>query len=153
MRRVFACYNGGPGYGMSVDLDNAKFNYPNKVYKSCMEYRGSGLDFADGVYVGDNATIEKAIAVGSDLVRRSPYNCGGGRTPIDIANKSFDCSSFVHWCFASAGLTLGDYKVVVTDSLANVGRNVNSSEMVRGYIIFFNTYKYNGHVGIYLGNN
>ena len=56
-------------------------------------------------------------------------------------------------CFASAGLTLGDYKVVVTDSLANVGRKVNSSEMVRGDIIFFNTYKYNGHVGIYLGNN
>ena len=24
--------------------------------------------------------------------------------------------------------------------------------MVRGDIIFFNTYKYNGHVGIYLGN-
>ena len=152
LRRVFACYNGGPGYGMSVDLDNAKFNYPNKVYKSCMEYRGSGLDFTDGVYVGDNATIEKAIAVGSDLVGRSPYNWGGGRNPIDIANKSFDCSSFVHYCFAQAGVTLGDYRSVVTDSLAREGRKVSPNDMRRGDIIFFNTYKYNGHVGIYLGD-
>jgi len=71
LRRVFACYNGGPGYGMSVDLDNAKFDYPNKVYKSSIEYRGNGLDFADGVYKGDNETIEKAIAVGSDLVGKT----------------------------------------------------------------------------------
>lgn len=152
LRRILACYNGGPGYGMKVNLDTAKFNYPNKVYKSCMEYRGSGLDFSDGVYVGDNETIEKAIATGMPLVGKSPYNWGGGRNPIDIANKSFDCSSFIHYCFAQAGVTLGDYRVVVTDSLAREGRKVSADEMIRGDIIFFNTYKYNGHVGIYLGD-
>lgn len=152
LRRILACYNGGPGYGMKVDLDNARFDYPNKVYKSCIEYRGSGLDFADGVYVGDNETIEKAIATGMPLVGKSPYNWGGGRNPIDIANKSFDCSSFVHYCFAQAGVVLGDYRSVVTDRLAREGRKVNADEMKRGDIIFFNTYKYNGHVGIYLGD-
>ena len=30
LRRIFACYNGGSRYGMNVDLDNAKFDYPNK---------------------------------------------------------------------------------------------------------------------------
>ena len=154
LRRIFACYNGGSRYGMNVDLDNAKFDYPNKVFKYAIEFRNTGLDIflGDGV-VGNNEIIETAIKVGSELVGKSPYVWGGGRNPSDIANRRFDCSSFVHWCFASAGLTLGDYKVVVTDSLANVGRKVNSSEMVRGDIIFFNTYKYNGHVGIYLGNN
>lgn len=152
LRRILACYNGGPGYGMKVDLDNAKFNYPNKVYKSCIEYRGKGLDFSDGVYVGDNETIEKAIATGMPLVGKSPYVWGGGRNPYDIAHRRFDCSSFIHWIFSEAGINLGDYRSVVTDSLARQGRKVDVSEIKRGDIIFFNTYKYNGHVGIYLGN-
>lgn len=154
LRRIFACYNGGPRYGMNVDLDNAKFDYPNKVFKYAIEFRNTGLDMPlGGGVVGNNEIIEKAIKVGSELVGKSPYVWGGGRNPSDIANRRFDCSSFVHWCFASAGLNLGDYRVVVTDSLAKVGKKVNFSEMVRGDIIFFNTYKYNGHVGIYLGNN
>lgn len=154
LRRIFACYNGGAGYGMRVDLDNARFDYPNKVFNYAMEYRTSGLDVGNlngGAIVGGNEVIEKAIATGMEIVGKSPYVWGGGRNPQDIANRRFDCSSFVHWSFASAGVTLGDYRVVVTDSLAKVGRAVSPSEMKRGDIIFFNTYKYNGHVGIYLG--
>ena len=151
LRRIFACYNGGAGYGMKVDLDNAKFDYPNKVFNYAMEYRANGLEGA--TIVGDNETIEKAIAVGSALVGKSPYKWGGGRNSTDIANKLFDCSSFVHYCFAQAGVTLGDYRSVVTDSLAKEGRKVSTSEMKRGDIIFFNTYKTNGHVAIYLGED
>ena len=154
LRRIFACYNGGQNYGMKVNLDTAQNNYPNNVFKYAMEFRNSGLiNISESGFVGDNKTIENAINAGMNWVGKSPYVWGGGRNPSDIANRRFDCSSFVHWCFASAGLNLGDYRVVVTDSLAKVGRKVNSSEMVRGDIIFFNTYKYNGHVGIYLGNN
>ena len=106
LRRIFACYNGGSRYGMNVDLDNAKFDYPNKVFKYAIEFRNTGLDIflGDGV-VGNNEIIETAIKVGSELVGKSPYVWGGGRNPSDIANRRFDCSSFVHWCFASAGLT------------------------------------------------
>ena len=152
LRRTYACYNGGPGYGMRVDLDNARFDYPNKVYRYAMQYRGSGLDFSNGSYVGDNETIEKAISAGMPLVGNSPYVWGGGRNPYDIAHRRFDCSSFVHWCYSEAGINLGDYRSVVTDSLARQGRAVSPNEMVRGDIIFFNTYKYNGHVAIYLGD-
>lgn len=151
LRRVFACYNGGQGYGMRVDLDKARFDYPNKVYRYAMEYRGSGLDFSDGLYAGNNETIEKAISAGMPLVGNSPYVWGGGRNPYDVAHRRFDCSSFVHWCFSQAGINLGDYRGVVTDSLARQGRAVNANEMIRGDVIFFNTYKYNGHVAIYLG--
>ncbi len=152
LRRIFACYNGGPRYGMNVDLDNAKFDYPNKVFKYAMEFRNTGLDISiGGGTVGSNQVIETAIKVGSELVGKSPYVWGGGRNPQDIENRRFDCSSFVHWAFASGGLVLGDYRVVVTDSLAKMGRKVDPSEMIRGDIVFFNTYKYNGHVGIYLG--
>ncbi|CEJ75496.1 cell wall-binding protein [[Clostridium] sordellii] len=152
VRRVFACYNGGPGYGMSVDLDNAQFDYPNKVFQYAMEYKGNGLENGNGSYPGGNAIIEKAIATGQTIVGKSPYVWGGGRTQADIDARRFDCSSFVHWCYASAGVVLGDYRVVVTDSLVKEGKAVSPKDMKRGDVIFFNTYKYNGHVGIYLGN-
>lgn len=150
VRRVFACYNGGPGYGMSVDLDNAQFDYPNKVFQYAMEYKGNGLE--NGSYPGGNTVIEKAIATGQTIVGKSPYVWGGGRTQADIDARRFDCSSFVHWCYASAGVVLGDYRVVVTDSLVKEGKAVSPKDMKRGDVIFFNTYKYNGHVGIYLGS-
>ena len=44
LRRIFACYNGGPGYGMSVDLDNAQNDYPNKVFNYAMEFRSNGIN-------------------------------------------------------------------------------------------------------------
>jgi peptidoglycan DL-endopeptidase CwlO len=96
--------------------------------------------------------IEAAISVGSSIVGRSPYNWGGGRSSIDIQNRSFDCSSFVRWAYAMAGVNLGSITGTSTNSLVYQGRAVSSSEMKRGDIIFFDTYKRNGHVGIYLGN-
>lgn len=149
LRRIFACYNGGPRYGMNVNLDTAKFNYPNKVFGYALEFRSTAL--VGNIGKGDNNTIEKAIATGMPFVGKSPYVWGGGRTQSDIDKRRFDCSSFVHWCYASAGINLGDFHSVVTDSLVTLGKKVEPSQMVRGDVIFFNTYKYNGHVGIYLG--
>ncbi|GIN74859.1 peptidoglycan DL-endopeptidase CwlO [Bacillus sp. J14TS2] len=92
--------------------------------------------------------IETAISVGSSIVGNSPYKWGGGRTTADIQNRVFDCSAFVHWAYASGGVNLG----WSTDQLVNNGRAVSASEMKRGDLVFFDTYKTNGHVGIYLGN-
>lgn len=149
LRRVFACYNGGPRYGMNVNLDTARFDYPNKVFGYAMEFRSTAL--VGNIGKGDNNTIEKAISTGMPLVGRSPYVWGGGRTQADIDARRFDCSSFVHWCYASSGINLGDFHSVNTNGLALVGNKVDSKQMARGDIIFFNTYKYNGHVAIYLG--
>lgn len=95
-----------------------------------------------------SSAIETAISTGSSIVGRSPYKWGGGRTAADIQNRRFDCSSFVHWAYASAGVNLG----WTTSQLVNQGRAVSASEMKRGDLVFFDTYKTNGHVGIYLGN-
>ncbi|MBD8045801.1 C40 family peptidase [Clostridium faecium] len=146
LRRIFACYNGGPSYGMNVDLDNAQFNYPNKVFQYAMEFRKSGLA------AGDNKTIEKAIEAGMKWVGKSPYVWGGGRTEEDIKAGRFDCSSFVHYCYAQAGISLGDYSGVTTFTLINIGEKIKPKDMKRGDIIFFDTYTTNGHVGIYLGD-
>ncbi|MBO3399373.1 C40 family peptidase [Clostridium perfringens] len=150
LRRIFACYNGGPGYGMSVNLDNAQNNYPNNVFKYALEFRNTSL--TGGGIAGDNKTIENAINAGMKWVGKSPYVWGGGRTQADVDAGRFDCSSFVHYCYASAGIQLGDRASAVTFSMVNMGKGVNPSEMKRGDLIFFDTYTKNGHIAIYLGN-
>lgn len=147
LRRIFACYNGGPSYGMKVDLDNAQFNYPNKVFQYAMEFRNAGLNQSS------NQIIETVIEAGMKWVGKSPYVWGGGRTEADVIAGRFDCSSFVYYCYASAGIQLGDRASVVTFSLVNMGQKVDASEMRRGDLIFFDTYTVDGHIGIYLGDN
>jgi len=147
LRRIFACYNGGPSYGMKVDLDNAQFNYPNKVFQYAMEFRNAGLNQSS------NQIIETVIEAGMKWVGKSPYVWGGGRTEADVIAGRFDCSSFVHYCYASAGIQLGDRASVVTFSLVNMGQKVDASEMRRGDLIFFDTYTVDGHIGIYFGDN
>lgn len=147
LRRIFACYNGGPSYGMKVDLDNAQFNYPNKVFQYAMEFRNAGLNQSS------NQIIETVIEAGMKWVGKSPYVWGGGRTEADVIAGRFDCSSFVHYCYASAGIQLGDRASAVTFSLVNMGQKVDASEMRRGDLIFFDTYTVDGHIGIYLGDN
>ncbi|WP_353854501.1 NlpC/P60 family protein [Bacillus sp. Bos-x628] len=96
--------------------------------------------------------IEGAISTGSTIIGQSPYKWGGGRSQADIDARRFDCSSFVRWAFASAGINLGPIGGTTTDTLVGKGRAVSASDMKRGDLVFFDTYKVNGHVGIYLGN-
>ncbi|MBB2479239.1 C40 family peptidase [Bacillus sp. APMAM] len=107
---------------------------------------------SDGPVYHGSAAIEAAISAGSSIVGRSPYNWGGGRSSSDIENRSFDCSSFVRWAYAMAGVNLGSITGTSTNTLVYQGRAVSASEMKRGDLLFFDTYKTNGHVGIYLGN-
>lgn len=59
LRRIFACYNGGPSYGMAVDLDFAQYDYPNKVYNYSIEYRKS---INDHTFCIDEPTLCTKIA-------------------------------------------------------------------------------------------
>lgn len=154
LRRIFACYNGGPSYGFKVDLDEAQNNYPNDVFRFAMEFRGEGIlvDNSDDM-IGDDETIEEAINSGMEWVGKSPYKWGGGRTEEDIENGIFDCSSFVHYCYSKAGIELGSVGSVTTYTLINLGEKVDKEDIQRGDIIFFNTTGENSHVAIYLGNN
>ncbi|WP_415349549.1 NlpC/P60 family protein [Clostridium perfringens] len=150
LRRIFACYNGGQGYGMDVDLDKAQNNYPNSVFKYAMEFRNTGIT-GSGIK-GDNETIEKAIEAGMKWVGKSPYVWGGGRNQADVDAGRFDCSSLVHYCYSNAGIQLGDRSSVTTWSLLELGRAVPPAEMKRGDLLFFDTAGRNGHVGIWLGD-
>ncbi|MDQ0879908.1 C40 family peptidase [Peribacillus sp. V2I11] len=80
-------------------------------------------------------------------IGNSSYKFGGGRTASDIANGLFDCSAFVAWAYKQAGVNLPPS----TDALKNAGRQVSDSQKQPGDLVFFNTYKTDGHVGIYVG--
>lgn len=79
---------------------------------------------------------------------RTAYKYAGGRTSSDIANGLFDCSGYVSWAFGQGGINIPKS----TDGIARIGTKVSASQMMPGDIVFFNTYKTNGHVGIYIGN-
>ncbi|MEH7223274.1 NlpC/P60 family protein [Bacillus sp. JJ1566] len=94
-----------------------------------------------------SGSISTVINAGYKYIGNSVYVFGGGRSSYDIANGRFDCSGFVHWAFAQAGVSVG----ASTDSLKNQGTAVSVSDMKPGDLVFFNTYKTDGHVGIYIG--
>ncbi len=94
-----------------------------------------------------SGSASEVISAGYKYIGNSVYAFGGGRSAYDIANGRFDCSGFVHWAFAQAGYNIGSS----TDALKNQGRRVSTSEMQPGDLVFFNTYKTDGHVGIYVG--
>lgn len=92
--------------------------------------------------------ISTVINAGNKYIGNSVYVFGGGRNAADIASGRFDCSGFVHWAFAQAGIKIGS----TTSTIKNDGRQVSTDDMQPGDLVFFNTYKKDGHVGIYLGN-
>ena len=95
-----------------------------------------------------SGSVQTVITAGNKYIGNSVYVFGGGRNASDIANGRFDCSGFVHWAFAQAGVSVGSS----TESLKNQGTPVSVSEMRPGDLVFFDTYKKDGHVGIYIGN-
>lgn len=92
--------------------------------------------------------VSSAITAGYKYIGNSTYVWGGGRTASDVANGYFDCSGFVAWAYSQAGVRLP----ASTDGLKNSGTQVSTSQMQPGDLVFFNTYKTDGHVGIYVGN-
>lgn len=103
---------------------------------------------ANSAPIKEQGYISTVISVGKRYISNSVYVFGGGRTPSDIAQGRFDCSGFVHWAFAQAGISIGS----TTDSIKNEGRSIPENQMQPGDLVFFDTYKKDGHVGIYIGN-
>lgn len=128
--------------------------YRMKVGNKHYWIRGKYLAFNTNKLKGNVKKVEKAIKTGSGLVGKSKYDWGGGRTSASIANRRFDCSSFIHWIYAKSGVRLGPTSSCTTYSLIHMGRKIKASNMKRGDIFFFNDKDEgkNCHVAIYLGD-
>ncbi|WP_412977269.1 NlpC/P60 family protein [Ornithinibacillus sp. 179-J 7C1 HS] len=95
---------------------------------------------------------QSAPVVSSNVVQTA-INAGYPHlgTPYVWAGKGpggFDCSGFVSWAYAQAGISLPSS----TAAMQYSGTKVSYSDIRPGDLVFFNTYKTNGHVGIYIGN-
>lgn len=96
----------------------------------------------------DNSAKKVAYAGTGKSAISAGYSVIG--TPYVWAGKSpggFDCSGFVSWAYAQEGISIPSS----TAGLSGVGTKISYSEAKPGDLVFFNTYKTNGHVGIYLG--
>ncbi|MDQ0158783.1 C40 family peptidase [Alkalibacillus salilacus] len=89
-----------------------------------------------------NGSMESVIQAGLSQ-QGTPYVWGG------TSASGFDCSGFLTWAFRQGGLNVQGRS---TSDFVHVGQRVSSSQMQRGDLVFFDTYKKNGHIGIYLGN-
>jgi len=148
--------NGGASgnYQKAVFAYNHASWYVSRVMGFMKEYTNGSVEAVSikGGSAKGSEAIEKAIKVGTSIVGKSPYVWGGGRNQGDINARKFDCSSYVRWAYSSAGVDLGPVSATTTDTLVKLGKVVKASEMKRGDVIFFDTYKINGHVAIYLGD-
>ncbi|MEK3800598.1 NlpC/P60 family protein [Peribacillus sp. FSL H8-0477] len=101
---------------------------------------------------GGDSTGSAVVDVGKRWIGNSVCVFGGGRNQSEIARGRFECASFVHWAFKEAAVDLGPVTSTSTDTLKYLGKPVSPSELKPGDLVFFNTYKRDGYVGIYIGN-
>lgn len=94
-----------------------------------------------------SGSVNDIVEMSRKYFGNSVYSMGGGRTQAQIQNGIFDCSGYVHWALSQIGINVGSS----TSSQQHAGKSVNPSNMKPGDLVFFDTYKNNGHVGIYLG--
>lgn len=128
-------------------------------YNHAQWYVEEVLGYAD-LYVQSYVPVESGerksggsvIEVGKQWIGHSTYVFGGGRNQGDIKVGNFDCSSFVHWAFSQVGKDLGSLVSTSTETLKHLGQAVRPNDIQPGDLVFFDTYKIDGHVGIYVGN-
>jgi cell wall-associated NlpC family hydrolase len=120
-----------------------------------LKYYVGSLDGGPGggaIEVGGSGASKKVAEAGMKWLGKTVYVWGGGRNPASIARGDFDCSSFVRWAYEQAGINVAPMAAVNTDVLKHKGVKVSVSDIKVGDMIFWDTYKKDGHVGIYIGN-
>lgn len=102
---------------------------------------GSMIVFSSISYV-EAATSDEVITTAKQYIG-VPYRWGGETT------KGFDCSGFLNFVFIKHGIDLPR----TVAEIYKVGTVVSKSNLKKGDIIFFQTYKKGAsHAGIYLGD-
>lgn len=91
---------------------------------------------------GSNYISRRVVQSSLDYIG-VPYVFGG------TSPSGFDCSGYVRYVFANAGI----YLPRTADAQYEVGTPIPMSDLTAGDLVFFSTYEYGpSHVGIYLGD-
>ena len=101
-----------------------------------------GKDMPDINY-GISSLASSIVATSMNYIG-VPYVFGG------TSPYGFDCSGYVQYVFANAGISIPR----TADVQYEFGTPISTTELVSGDLVFFSTYTYGAsHVGIYLGDN
>lgn len=114
---------------------NSNSSNSNSGSKEKSETKSSKVEYTGG---GGSA-----ISAGKQFIGNSTYLLGA-RNPD---SGQFDCSGFVQWAYKQEGVNLPGH----TGAQASAGSKISYGEAKSGDLVFFDTYKKDGHVGIYLG--
>ena len=128
--------------------ETKKENSPSSSSSSSKPSSSKPSSSSSSSSTSSSKSIQKVVTAGYKYIGNSVYVFGGGRTASDIAAGRFDCSGFVSWAFRQGGYSVP----ASTSALVSAGTKVSYSNIQVGDMVFFNTYKTNGHVGIYVGN-
>ena len=136
------------------------------AYNHSTEYVNDVLGFANS-YVSGYTAVETGAGAGSGPIkaaggmkgvmkmsdawskRKTLYVWGGGRTQAQIDKGWFDCSGFIYAMLHANGIK---WPTGNTDTLISQGKKVSPNDLQVGDLVFFDSYKKNGHVGFYAGN-
>lgn len=133
---------------LRVQHNKEKGNKAKDKDKNRQKDNGRGKTYLKVTSENVSDYISTVTNAGNKYVGNSVYVFGGGRNAYDVAQGRFDCSGFVHWAFAQADIEIG----TSTSTIKDDGRQVSPKKMQPGDLVFFDTYKKDGHVGIYLGD-
>lgn len=116
---------------------------------------------------GGGNTAMAALNTARQIANRdSVYVFGGGRggnNPFNSSPVRVDCSSFVWWCYYTHGVSLKGGKTGMTTDTIKVDPQFTTissrgsskadaiSKLKQGDLVYFDTYKTDGHLGIYAG--
>ena len=150
----------GTGYGVLFTLtggDSLPYLWKEGEWLAVWTGERVGYLYAAYAYLTQtNEAIERTIRAGLDRLG-TPYEWGaprilnekGSRNPY-FTGKSFDCSSFVQYCYyVGMGIKLGNY----TGSQADytVGKKIQNYDDLKRGDFYFTGYGTISHVAIYLG--
>lgn len=125
----------------------------------------SGNDESSSSNEGSSNDSGNTSTLSEETPKNVPASSGGSSSAIDAAHSQlgisntyvwggkspstgFDCSGFVSWAYGESGQSLPS----TTSALRGVGTKIPFSQAQPGDLVFFDTYKPDGHVAIYLGN-
>ncbi len=118
-------YGGKQGWVYSAYLNPNFKNAPKAVY---------------GKSIGDRL-IKRAMAL-----KGTPYVWGGE------SDDGVDCSGLIYKVLCDEGAAAANLPRRASTQMAGLGLEVDKEDLLPGDLVFFNTYKPAGHVGIYLGD-
>lgn len=139
-----------------ADIEKALIDYKAKLDEASRKKLMQEQYEYDKALADYEHTLAKDIATGGNLTANASNIISSAKSLLGLkyvyggtsTKSGMDCSALVQWAFKQYGINLPR----TTGEQVKQGSYVSKSNLQPGDLVFFNTTKANGHVGIYVGN-